>query len=78
MSGTVLYRKHGDGERISAIRINSREASLSYWAGIRGCEPVELRERLKTMTPYDAVYEGINRTQPANAWPVPGRPNGMG
>lgn len=71
MTGSIIYRKHGKGQRISALRINGEEQSLTYWGRMSGRDPVEIRKRLETMTPYDAVFRGALNIQPANAWPVP-------
>ena len=71
MSGSILYRQHGKIRRISALRINGEEQSLAYWSRVCGRDPVEIRRRLETMTPYDAVYQGMPIVQPNSAWPVP-------
>jgi predicted transcriptional regulator len=72
MSGTVMYRTCSTGRRrIVGLRINGDEQSLTHWGRVSGRDPVEIRRRLKTMSPYDAVYRDALIVQPNAAWPVP-------
>lgn len=73
MTGSILYRKHykTGKRRIDALRINGEERSLVAWGLICGRSAVEIRRRLETMTPYDAVYRDSIMIKPNNAWPVP-------